>query len=178
MEDFVARNSLGRLASITSGSAVFVLCGLWMAGVFGPFPTSSRYSPAVLSVAGWSSVIVFGFAGTLSIRRAFDNRVQLLIGSVGIHSPHWSDNPIPWSEIIDVTTWSHSGQKMILLHLQNKDRYPGRGLTALLKQANRRLTGGDITISLTGSDREFDDALAAIAYFRRGATTIDGGQSR
>ena len=63
--------------------------------------------------------------------------------------------------------WSYKRQKSIVLHLSNPARFPGRGLTAKLASANRMLTGGDISISLTGTNRNFDDAMSAIVRFRR-----------
>jgi hypothetical protein len=166
MDDFVAYPSRSRVALLTLGSAAFVVAGLWMGGVFGPPPSSSRYSPEFLFAIGWVSVVLFGLCGVMWIRRLFDGREQLRIGSAGIHAAHWSDQTIPWSEIVDVTTWSYRGQKAIVLHLRDRNRFPGRGIAGALASVNRNLTGGDITISLTGTDRRIDDALSSIERFR------------
>jgi hypothetical protein len=83
-----------------------------------------------------------------------------------IRAAHWSDQTIPWSEIADVTTWSYRGQKAIVLHLRDKTRFPGRGMATMLSRVNRNLTGGDITISLTGTNRRVEDALSSIHRFR------------
>ena len=55
---------------------------------------------------------------------------------------------------------------MIVLQLRDPGRFPGRGLAAVLAKANRELTGGDISISLTGTDRTTEEALRAINQFR------------
>lgn len=73
---------------------------------------------------------------------------------------------MPWSEIIDVTTWSMRQQQMIVLHLAHPERFPGKGLAGRIAGANKAMTGGDITISMTGTDRRFDETLAAINWFR------------
>lgn len=165
MDDFVAFTSPWRAALLILGAIAFVAGGLWMGGAFGAPPASSRYSPMLVLTIGWFSVAFFGLCGLVGLRRLFDRREQLRIGRAGIRSARWSDQTIPWSEIVDVTTWSYRGQKVIILHLRDPASFPGRGVAAILAGANRKLTGGDVSIALTGTDRSVDEALAAIAYF-------------
>ena len=77
---------------------------------------------------------------------------------------------IPWSAIYDVTTWRYKGQKAIVLHLYNPENSPGRGLAGILARFNRAVMGGDIGISLTLTNRSFDEAIAAIERFRLAAS--------
>lgn len=166
MDDFVAYPSRWRIALMVLGAWMFVALGLWMLGVFGPPPSEGRYSPAVVMVIGFGGVVFFGLCGVVGIGRLFDQREQVRIGPAGVLSIQWSGETIPWSEIVEVTTWSYRGQKAIILRLRDRTRFPGRGLPALLAGANRSLTGGDLAISLTGTNGRFEDALAAIARFR------------
>lgn len=166
MGDFVAYNSRWRVALIYFGAMVFVVLGLWMVGTFGDTPSSRRYPALVTFGVGWFSILFFGLCGIAAIKKFFDDRVQLQIGHSGIRGSPWSDHLIPWSEITDVTTWSYKRQKAIVLHLRHPALFPGRGLAAMLASANRKLTGGDISISLTGTNRSYDDAISAIARFR------------
>lgn len=165
MDDFVAITSPWRIALIALGALTFVAGGLWMGGAFGLPPASSRYPPALIFVVGWFSVVFFGLCAVLCCRRLFDKREHLRVGPAGIRSAQWSAETIPWSEIVNVTTWSHRGQNVIILHLRNPDTFPGRGLPALLARANRKLTGGDVSISLVGTNRRFEEALSAIRRF-------------
>ena len=165
-QDFVTYPSRWRIALLVLGSVAFVVLGAWMVGGFGPVPVSPRYPPEEIFAVGWLSVTFFGLCGAMWTRRLFDGREQLRIGPAGVRSASWSDQTIPWSEIVDVTTWSYRRQRAIILHLRNRGRFPGRGLAALLAGANRKLTGGDVAISLTGTSRSFDEALAAITRFR------------
>lgn len=166
MDDFVAYWSRSRIALLALAAVPVVAAGLWMGGVFGPPPSSSRYQPEFMFAIGWLSVVFFGLFGVMWVKRLFDGREQLRIGSAGIRAAQWSDQTIPWSEIADVTTWSYRSQKAIVLHLRDKTRFHGRGMAAMFSSVNRNLTGGDITISLTGTNRRVEDALSSIDRFR------------
>jgi hypothetical protein len=171
LSDFVAYPSRLRIILLTLGSIAFVGIGCWIAGAFGPPPASHRYPAIVLTIVAWTCIVFFGICAVAWIAKLFDAREQLRIGSAGIRYAAWSDRTVPWSEIIDVTTWTFKRQKMIILHLRDAARFPGRGLAARMARANRMLTGGDIAISLTGLDRDCDDALLAIANFRNAAAS-------
>lgn len=166
MQDFVATYSRGPMALATLGSALFVLAGCWMVGAFGAAPSIARYSPTMVSLIGWAGVAVFGVFGLMGLSKLFTAGEALRIGPVGVQAAGWSDRPILWSEIRDITEWSHRGQRMIVLHLNDPSLYPAKGLRSLSARANRKLTGGDITLSLTGTDRGFEDAAEAIRRFR------------
>ena len=167
METFIAYNSRWRLSAILFGVLGFVTLGMWMAGVFGVVPSSRRYSATLLVVIGWFCIVFFSVCGVATFRKIFDERPQLTIDSSGVLWTPWSDRLIPWSEIQDVTTWSHRNQNFIVLHLRNAELFPGKGLNAKLAGANRVLTGGDIAISLTGSNRSYGDAMSAIERFKQ-----------
>lgn len=166
-EDFVAQTSRWRLALLFTGCAAFVGIGMWMGGVFGTAPASRRYSPEVVFALGWCCALFFGLCGAIAFVRLLRGGEQLRIGIEGVRSSIWSDATIPWSEISDVTIWTFQRQNAIVLHLRDPARFPGRGVLARLASANRKLTGGDIAISVTGTDRTFEEALAAIERFRQ-----------
>ena len=166
MEDFVARPSPGRIGLLIVGSVVFVVIGLWMVGAFGPPPASYRYSSAKIFLVGWAGIIFFGLTTVLWTIRLFDNREELRIGAAGICYSRWSKQMIPWAEVSNVTVWGHRRQKFIILHLRNPALLPGRGVLGFGSKANRALTGGDISISLIGTDRNIALALSAIARYR------------
>jgi hypothetical protein len=166
MEDFVAYPSRWRLALIVLGAAAFVINGLWAVGAFGPHPGSRRYSAEVVTAAGWFSIVFFGGCGAVIARRMFDKSEQLRIGGQGIRWARWSDVTNPWSEVVNVTTWKYRGQAAIVLHLRDPARFPGKSWLGRFAGLNRRLAGGDISISLTGTDRSFAEGLSAIERFR------------
>lgn len=166
MGEFVAYNSRWRLALILLGALGVIGLGLWMGGIFGAPPHSRRYPDGEIFVVGWFSALIAGLCTFAIVKRLVDPKEQLRIGPSGVRYPSWSENTVPWSEITDVTVWCYKRQKMIVLHLLNPDRFPGRGLAGTLASANRKLTGGDISLNLTGTDRSFAEVMAAIERFK------------
>lgn len=175
MEEFVAHNSRWRLGLIFLVAVGFVALGALLAGLFGEVPRLSdssrrRLPPEALPYIGWMCITFFGCSAAVIGKRLFYVKAQLSIGEDGIVSSRWSDKLIPWSEITNVSTWSHKGQKCIVLHLKNPDRFPGSGLAGKLAHANRAIVRGDIAISLIGTDRSFNEAMSAIELFRSAST--------
>jgi hypothetical protein len=166
MTNFVAHNSRWRIALLTLVAVGFVAGGLWMVGAFGTVPTSRRYSASLTIALGWFTILFFGMAASYGVKKFFDNKPQLEVGPSGIRWTPWSDDLIPWSHITDVSAWSQQRQNYILLHLDDPSRFPGKGLAGKLARANKMMTGGDIAISVTATDRSFGEAMDAVARFR------------
>lgn len=166
MEDFVAYTSRWRTALLFAGCIALFAIGIWMAGVIGPIPVSRRSGPLMTQIWGWITIVFFGTCAFIIAKIWLENKEQLRISPSGIKWSRWSDQTIPWHEINDVTEWRYIGTKFIILHICNPSLFSGRGITGFVGKTNRALTGGDIGITLTGTDRKFDEAMAAIAYFR------------
>ena len=167
MDEFVAFPSRWRRILLTLVAVGFVVLGLGLVGAFGPAPASRRFSPEIGIIVGWFGIVFFGFCGVIGLKKIFETNEQLRVNAEGVRYVLWSDSIIPWHEITDVTQWAHQRQKVVVLHLRDPARFPGRGMAGLLAGANRKLTGGDVSISLTGTDRSFDDAMAAIVHYRQ-----------
>jgi hypothetical protein len=164
---FVAYPSLWRRALLTLLASGFVVLGLWMVGAFGPVPTSSRYPYLETLIIGWACLIFFGFCTIAYVPKLFETDEQLRIDASGIRYTQWSHTTIPWSEISWVTKWRYNRSRFIVLHLHHPHKFPGRGLAAFMAGANRKLTHGDICISLAGTDRRYDEAMSAIDRHRQ-----------
>lgn len=161
MEEFTARHSRWRLALLFALALGFVALG---------FVLALDASDAGGLVIGGLSAGFFGLCAVVIGRKAFDTRVQLRIDRQGVFSRGWSDGVIGWDGISEVSTWHHRGQRFVVLSLKDRAAWPPRpGLAAWTAGINRRLTGGDIPIGLTGMDRGFDEAVAAIEHFRKAA---------
>lgn len=166
MGEFTAYTSRWRAAGLVLTCIIFAVLGLWMVGAFGPAPTSSRYPAPLPTVIGWLVLPVCALFGVAWVKRLLAGGIQLEVGPSGVRWHPWSDQLIPWSEVLEVNIWSYQRQTCIVLKLRNPDRFPGRGLAASFASLNRAMTGGDICISLTGTDRSFDDAMSAMVRFR------------
>lgn len=157
---FVAHNSRWRLLLLLLGGVVFVVLGIWLAGIAG-----QPLKPGVEWI-GWLSILFFGACSILIFTRLFDNRDQIRISSSGLYYRQWSEQTIPWEEMVEISVWQFRRQRFIVLSLVRPDQYPSTKFTGKMAGANRMLTGGDITVNLTGLDRGFDEAWAAIEYYR------------
>ncbi len=158
-EDFVARYAPARLLLMLCGAIAFVALGLWIGGAFGEPPRPGK------EIWGWLAAGLFGLCACAIAPRLGDRDDQLRISPSGIQSKPWSDDLIPWSQISRISVWEHRNQRSILLHLLHPERFPSQRLLGKLAAANRALTGGDVAITLTGTDRTFDDAMRAIERF-------------
>jgi hypothetical protein len=166
MEEFVALQSRWRLVLLLLVAMAFVWAGLLMIGAFGPPLTSNRASPEFMAILGWITIVFFGLCAIAIAKRLVEGGEALRIGRAGISFAPWSDQTIPWSEITDISEWSFRGQRSIILHLRDPNRFPGKGVLGFAAKANRALTGGDMAITLTGTNRSFDEAVEAIARYR------------
>ncbi len=160
MQPLVARNSRWRILRIMLGGLALVAAGVWIAGVAGPAPEPGK------EWAGWLSIVFFGAGTVVAACRLFDDDVQIRISGGGIYYRQWSEQTIPWREITGVSVFEIKNQKFPILHLVQPDRYPSTTLSGKTSGAEQLLTGGDITITLTGMDRSFNEVVAAIEYYR------------
>ena len=167
MVELVAYPSRWRIALLLLGALGFVVLGLGIVGAFGP-PWVSRHRSLWVAMAwGYFGIIFFGACALNATRMMFETAVLLRIDQNGIWWRRWSDDTIPWSEITQVSIWQYQRQKSIIVHLRDPSRFPGKGILGFAGKANRALTGGDIGITMTGSDRSFDEAMAVIEHYRR-----------
>lgn len=151
------------------GCALFIALGLWLVGAFGEVPESRRHSQGYGQVVGWLTLTFFGFVAVSLFPLLLKTTEQLNLSAAGLRWNEWSDDLIPWSEVSQVSTWSSYGQRAIVIHLKNRDRFPGRGLRALLNVLNRKFSGGDLFISMNSTNRTFDETLSAVEFFRGSA---------
>lgn len=158
MPTFSARYSPWRLLLLLLLSVLFVVLFVWMV-----LDDSSSPLHKTMGVIGG---LLFVGVAVLTWLRLFDRREQLRVSPEGIYYRQWSEATIPWSAISDVTVWKYRRQRSIVLRLADPQRFRSTTLLGRMSRANRRLTGGDIAISLTPMDRGFDDALTVIEDYR------------
>lgn len=161
MFPFVAKPSISQNLQLLGAGAALILACAWLAGLLTTnYPTGREW-------IGWGGMGIFGLFTGIILVRAFDTQDMVRIGPSGIWYRDWSDDIIPWREITEVGVWRARGQKMILLSLVDPKRFPSSTLRGKAAAMDRALTGGDIAITLMGTDRSFDEAMAAIVEYRQ-----------
>lgn len=153
---FVARDSPPRLWLMLVGAFAFVALGLWIAGLFGSSPKPGW------EWFGWFAAFFFALVPFKIVPRLSDRSDQMVIDRNGIYWRQWSETTIPWSAIRSFSRRSVRGQHFVCLHLKNPSMFPKSGAGAWLSGFNRALGFGDIALTVTGTDRRFDELVAAI----------------
>lgn len=100
--------------------------------------------------------------------QSVDDSVQIRLSADGVYDRRWSDVTIPWTAINRISVYSSRYQRWIVLSLDEPEKYPprrtlwrwGRGLS-------RRMTGGDIEISLQFTGANFKQTRASFEEFHR-----------
>jgi len=146
-----------KLVLAIAGSIGFVALSLFMLGAFDgkpkpPFPW-----------AGWVGMLFFGPAAFILARRLFDPEDQLVIDERGIFSKHWSSRTVPWHDIERIETAKVHREQFLCIFLAQPERYPPETLIGRAMLANRAMGFGDLAVSVTGTNRSFDELCEAVS---------------
>jgi len=118
--------------------------------------------------AGWLAIPFFGSCAVILALRLFDREPQIIIDSDGVFSKHWSSSKVPWSEIATIAPATVSRQQFLCCFLVRPERYPAESLLGRAMRSNRALGFGDLALSVTGTNRQFHELVAAVDAFRPG----------
>lgn len=168
MSEFRAYCSHRRTLLLLLAAIGFVAIGVWFSGIFGEVPTCPpsarcRFPPTLLPYIGWVAILFFGLVAIVSAERLRNPEAHLTIGLDGIFAARSYGDTIPWSQIESVSTWR---DETIVLSLRSSHRLWSKGSARLFAYVTRRLTGGDIAVSLIGTNRSLSEAMPAISQFR------------
>lgn len=177
MDEFVASWRPTKIILLMLASLIFVAIGVWMTGLLAilfassgtMFDVSPNHSSRIpewsIKPLGWVGVIFGGVAAIVLSKRLFSKQYYMRIDATGISVPSIIDRPISWSEISRITTWSSHRQKAIVFKLHDPSILRSPTWRKVLDNMNRRLTGGDMAVSMIGTNRTFDQATEAIEFF-------------
>lgn len=182
MNDFVARTQPFKILLGILICLGFVAIGLWMTGIFNPpspspspstdltiYPaqqSSSRYPEWFTVMMGWVCVALCGWFALKGAMNMTGANEALRINSGGISVPSFSDRLILWSDIADISVWTHRGQKVLTIRLRDPERYPRSQSQRFYDRLNKSLTGGQIGVSMLNTDRKINEAMEAVERFR------------
>lgn len=159
--EFVAKRSVGRLLLMLAGSILFVVLSAWLTwtGV----------------VPGWKYWVVaagmpfFSLCAVVIAGMFFAEGPEVTVGPRGIIWRRWTGDYVPWTAMTAVRPVQVVNQQMLAITLRDPAAYPLGGLLGRLQGANRAMMGGgDVFLTLQGTDRTFGDLVAAVERFAPG----------
>ncbi|MDB5677944.1 hypothetical protein [Sphingomonas bacterium] len=140
---FEAHTSRARVAIQLGAALMFVAIGaamVWNLGVPG----------------GWLAIAGFGLWFVILLPGLFRLRLELRVDANGIWWRRWSDQTILWSAIRRMHVLDVENTRSITLYLADSAASPSM---------RRRAGFGDLAIKLNGTDRNFDELVAAVRRF-------------
>ncbi len=158
-ERFEARVSPFKTGMLVVGALGFVVAGIWMIRSGDP-QLIKGVVPAY--VAGWAATLFFGAMALVGGRQLFRSEPVLRIGREGVRWSRWSDSVIPWAAIERASEMSIQRQRFVALWLRDPGAYRSSTLMGRLQGANKAMGFGDIALTTQGTDRRFDDMVAAV----------------
>lgn len=158
---FEAYISRWRSALLALGAFAFVAAGLWLVGAFGP-PPSNR---GTVWASGWVAIVLFGLFGLGWSRRLFQSGLEMRIDGSGVYWRRWSDQTIPWSAVERIAMNEMRNQRFVSLFLKDPKAFPSTTILGRSARFNKTLGFGDIALSPMGSDKSFDEMMAAVERF-------------
>jgi hypothetical protein len=151
---FVAHVSRWRSGLMVLGALGFVVAAIVI------MQTKGLTDPLAL-VTGWLGALFFGACGLVGARQLLRTGPVLEIDPHGILWRRWSDERIPWSAIERAEAMTLRGQQLLALWLRDPARYRSSHTLGKLAGVNKAMGFGDIAISVSGTDRRFEELVAA-----------------
>jgi hypothetical protein len=145
-------------ASVFEGNSGGRLAGL--ATLLGM--TEARFA----AILGWLCVLLGAGAGLVAVQNMVHKGPAIRIDADGIYWHRWSDTPIPWSNVAELSSYAINRQKFLGIKLVDRSLSPPRGLLGKLARLNAATGFGDVALILQGTDRRHEDMEAAAAHFQ------------
>ncbi len=151
------------------GCIAFVAIGVWLLTISNSEIVTSKgfrlffNSPAFAKGSGGAAIIVFGSLLIFLARKLFDTKPALVLTLNGI-----TDNAglnaagfIPWSEIAGYDVFEMSGQKTLVVFVNDPDKYASLGnpITRKLNEWNANMVGSPISISTATLDIDMTELI-------------------
>ena len=166
-----------KMALLLLASCAFVAVGAWLLTLDAADIRSDRSfrlfynQPALAYGLGAASILCFGFLGVVAVRKLFDKKPGLVLDSSGLfdNASGASAGLIPWPEIAGSEVIEIQGQKMLIIHVSDPQKYLGRGgpLKRALSRASYKMGGGAVAIPSNTLKIDFRDLVALIDQYRR-----------
>jgi hypothetical protein len=142
-------------------SVVFVLAGIWLL-LWNPSISNKLLNQPALKISiGIISILFFGWAGFILVKKLMDDKPGLIIGPDGIidNSSGISAGFIPWSDITGIKIQHVFSQKFLMIIVRNPETYIGRqhGVKKGAAKANHKMYGSPVAISSNALQIRFEE---------------------
>lgn len=156
------------------GSLAFVGLGLWLVSLdTTQIEFQRRFNnPIFMYGIGWACIIFFGICGLYGIRKLFDKKPGLTFNSAGIidNSSGIAAGLIPWEEIKGFSIYEIHKQKMLVILLNNPDKYieMGNSFKRIINRTNYKMCGSPLSVTSNALQINFDELIEITnEYFTR-----------
>jgi len=132
----------------------------------GVIPSASTTNHGAYPVTGWIIVACcFGMAAIFVVR-ALDRKPHLRIDRNGLWYPRYSDDVIPWDQIVSWQITRLYNQRIIGLNLRDPEAWPSKNRFTRATAGLNRATVGELGIAATNLAGGHQGVLAAIRHYR------------
>lgn len=155
--------------------ALFLLSVAMAAGAFWIAVSGSPLDYEVW-LGGYLGTPFFALGAFLIGTRIFSRRVEIRIDGDGVYWRRWRPEPIPLSAIRSARVVEVSRTRMLGLSLHEPQRFVAANWwQRKIAAANRKLGYGEVFLVATGTDRSFDDLVAAFDMWFAGSGQMREG---
>jgi hypothetical protein len=151
-----------KLTLMFVSSIIFVGLGVWFKINPTKFRSSFVQSTTIIFVAGFLSILFFGFVSFFIFKKLGDKQLGLTITDDGImdNSSGVSAGHIFWSDVSAIKVAEVFNQKFLMLVVDNPEQYISRQSNAVKRKAmqmNFKMYGSPISISANGLQCNFQE---------------------
>lgn len=118
----------------------------------------------VLTVVGVVGALFFGWCGVMWVRRALTHRGAVVtISAEGFRDVRVARETVPWSDVLEIGTWSSSGQQVMVLRVPDEvwDRLTLSAIARTSRRANRALGADGLAITAQGLRVRYEQLFGA-----------------
>ena len=146
------------------GVAMTALCAVMAFGLIPDGPLAGSFWQLI----GYAGLLFFGLCTLILIWRALTMRGPVVtITPDGIRDSRVAWEVIPWTAVLHISTWTHSGQKIMVLAVDPavESQLSLTPIARMTRGANRSLRVDGLCVTAQGLKMSYDDLLAAsMAY--------------
>lgn len=151
---FTLRSLAPRMVAWVLAAGVCVVLGL----PAGPL----KGDPLPVRLIAWLASVALLTTFIADVRRLRSTAPVMRIDENGVVWRRWSAELIPWSEIVSLHAIHLGSARFVGLVLARPERFPSKTLLGRTARVNRFLTGCNIALEVEGTDRRYEELVAAL----------------